>query len=257
MVKKAEVQQFLANYTNQIYDNIWLGGRYNAESSRFEWSDGEPLTYTNWNEGYPRNTSDMDTCIELKPMNAKTPNDIGGKWEDAPCQRRNLALCQRTLSWTLSDAVDVIISLREELFVTRELLGNMTRQMEAVSKSADEAQKSADEAQKSANEAQNTADESKQVSNEAKERSDEANRNALTANQKALEALNKFSECVTSLRFGVRESGDTHDGPGFNDMVGYIITGVWNHNSDEFIDNAFRRQVFLQKNGKWVNADWL
>lgn len=120
MVKKAEMQELLGNYTKETYDNVWLGGKYDEEAAEFKWADGDALTFTNWNEGFPRNTSDSDTCIQLRPVNAKTTDDLDGKWEDTQCQRRNLAVCQKDVSWTLQDAVDVILNLREELRLTRE-----------------------------------------------------------------------------------------------------------------------------------------
>lgn len=113
MVKEPEMQELLANYTGDIFDNLWLGGRYNNETSEFTWEDGEPIDYSNWQEGYPRNTT--DGCIELRPQDSKASSTVAGGWADVACQKRNGVLCQKELSWTLKDAVNEIIRLRKQL----------------------------------------------------------------------------------------------------------------------------------------------
>lgn len=118
MVKSAEIQAFLTNHTQNVYDNLWLGGKYDNQSAQFRWEDGEALTYTNWAEGFPRNVTDVDVCISMRPTNAKdqfNSNNSMGNWEDAACLRRHLAVCQKALSWTLEDAVNEIIRVRKEL----------------------------------------------------------------------------------------------------------------------------------------------
>jgi hypothetical protein len=39
---------------------------------------------------------------------------------------------------------------------------------------------------------------------------------------------------------------------GFSDVPGYEITGVHNHNNDEFVDDAYRRQLQNKIGGQWV-----
>lgn len=54
LVKEYELQELLASHTQETFDNLWLGGRINNQSKEFKWEDGEPLSYTDWQEGYPR-----------------------------------------------------------------------------------------------------------------------------------------------------------------------------------------------------------
>lgn len=114
MVKESELQNLIANHTQNIFDNLWLGGVFDNESKEFKWEDGELLTYTNWLESYPRNTT--DSAIEFRPLETlDTSRNVAGKWADVPRQKRNLVMCQRKLVWTLENAVDEIIRLRKEL----------------------------------------------------------------------------------------------------------------------------------------------
>lgn len=120
MVKGPELQNILESFTNTLYDNLWLGGMMRNGSTQFKWIDGEPLTYSNWANGYPRNISGTDTCIYVPPPNAK--NFKEAKWEDTSCNRRNLAICQKKLLWTLQDAVTEILKVQKELNITKQNL---------------------------------------------------------------------------------------------------------------------------------------
>jgi len=115
MVKSAEIQETLEEMTNDIYDTLWIGAMYDNSSKVFKWVDGEPLTYSNWQEGYPTNVSDTQHCIELRPDSVKSPTAEKGKWADVACQKRNLVSCQKAPMWSFEDAVDEIIRIRVEL----------------------------------------------------------------------------------------------------------------------------------------------
>lgn len=120
-VKEPNMQDLLANYTHDTFDNLWLGGRYDNKSAKFKWEDGEPLSYTNWQEGYPTNNNN-DACIELRPRNAKTYSEASGKWADVACLKRNLVLCQKKLHWSLEDAVNEIMRIRKKYQEENDLL---------------------------------------------------------------------------------------------------------------------------------------
>lgn len=134
------MQEFLNSYTNDLVDNLWLGGKYDNVTTQFRWIDGEPLTYANWADGYPRASNDTDACIYVRPPNTKTTTDA--QWEDSTCQRRNLAICQKPLSWTLQDAVNEIIKNRKELEVLNktleETVTNLTKTEEELLKTKQE-----------------------------------------------------------------------------------------------------------------------
>ena len=40
--------------------NIWLGGEFTAGTSEFVWNSGEPVEYSNWQEGEP----DIHQCTD-------------------------------------------------------------------------------------------------------------------------------------------------------------------------------------------------
>lgn len=61
------------------------------------------------------------------------------------------------------------------------------------------------------------------------------------------------SSAVTNLQLGESETTRIFDGHGFLDSYGYIITSVYNTNSDNFIDYVSRRKLRIQINGAWVN----
>lgn len=127
MVKGLELQQLLGNFTNDIYDSLWLGGRFDSQTLQFMWEDGEPVTYTNWQDGYPKYNT--DSCIELRPHDSKHLNKTTGKWADVACQKRNRILCQKELSWSLTDAVNEIRQLRQKLKEETTLLQNEAANM--------------------------------------------------------------------------------------------------------------------------------
>jgi gliding motility-associated-like protein len=63
---------------------VWIGGRYNPTNPHgptdFQWYDGSPVTYTNWNGGEPNNSSGgvgPENCINLQLNN--------GFWNDLVC----------------------------------------------------------------------------------------------------------------------------------------------------------------------------
>ena len=59
---------------------------------------------------------------------------------------------------------------------------------------------------------------------------------------------------VTDVRLGAVESVMAWKGPGYHDQPPYVITGVYNHNYDAFIDVAHRRPLQKCINGVWYNV---
>jgi len=110
MVKSVGMQALLEDMTRNTHGSRWLGAKYDNTSNEFKWVDGEPLnsTYTNWQEGYPTNQSNIDTCIEMMPENANISTTVSGKWVNVPCRKRNLVICQKAPTWSLEDAVQEI-----------------------------------------------------------------------------------------------------------------------------------------------------
>ena len=57
-------------------DNVWIGFNDIASEGSFVWTDGSPVTYTNWNSGEPNNIGDED-CTHMFGPN--------GLWNDIRC----------------------------------------------------------------------------------------------------------------------------------------------------------------------------
>lgn len=55
---------------------VWIGFNDQANEGAFEWSDGTPATYANWNRGEPNNAGNNEHYAELLGSN--------GKWNDLP-----------------------------------------------------------------------------------------------------------------------------------------------------------------------------
>lgn len=53
---------------------IWIGLTDEVQEGSFQWLDGSPLNYTNWNAGEPNNSGNEDYAVLL----------AGGKWNDEP-----------------------------------------------------------------------------------------------------------------------------------------------------------------------------
>uniref|UniRef100_A0AAY4ERU6 C-type lectin domain-containing protein n=1 Tax=Denticeps clupeoides TaxID=299321 RepID=A0AAY4ERU6_9TELE len=58
-----EEENFLATYTKG--KTSWIGLRHNPIESGYEWSDGSPVSHTNWGHGEPNDHGDREDCVEL------------------------------------------------------------------------------------------------------------------------------------------------------------------------------------------------
>ncbi len=63
----------------------------------------------------------------------------------------------------------------------------------------------------------------------------------------------KISSRITELKFGAAEQSQLWLGPGYGDIPGYVITGVYNHDQDAYADGVNRRAFFQKKVGKSVD----
>ncbi|CAG0890498.1 unnamed protein product [Darwinula stevensoni] len=87
---------------NRYFDDIWIGLNSLASGgSTFEWSDGSPVDFTNWNEGEPNSPEEM--CTEM--MHWTDNPSSHGKWLDNFCNLERRVVCKLDLgglSLTLS-----------------------------------------------------------------------------------------------------------------------------------------------------------
>ena len=54
-------------------DRFWIGlsTLSTTSSLSFVWSDGSPVSYTNWNSGEPNNFYGQENCVEMNALNSK------------------------------------------------------------------------------------------------------------------------------------------------------------------------------------------
>ncbi|MDM3203890.1 hypothetical protein OGV58_18015 [Citrobacter sp. Cf097] len=69
-----------------------------------------------------------------------------------------------------------------------------------------------------------------------------------------LATTDMLSGYVQSIRFGGVEQAAAWRAPGFTDQIGYVITGVTNANSDDYVDGVQRRLLQIKVNGQWFTV---
>ncbi len=97
-------------------ENIWLGLKRDNEN--FEWIDGSNLRFTNWLNGSPSDKSDHN-CAQMLPESSP----IGG-WVNGPCNKRNIVVCQKYPTISLSLLHKMFLENKRELKETKETLNN-------------------------------------------------------------------------------------------------------------------------------------
>jgi len=71
---------------------IRLQDQENSPSS-FEWTDGSPWGYTNWNPAEPNNYENSEDCVERSFAD-------GGAWNDIPCEISRYAIYKKMITDT-------------------------------------------------------------------------------------------------------------------------------------------------------------
>jgi len=92
-IKSHQDQTFISGYLkslNNLNRNspLWIGLSNMNANSRFEWTDGTPVGYTNWNVGEPNNSHSAEDCVELQ-------GEFDYLWNDYECQMELLFVCQK------------------------------------------------------------------------------------------------------------------------------------------------------------------
>ncbi len=90
-----------------VVDNVWLNAK-NDNSHVFHWKDGHSLTFTNWAPNNPKVNSTTEICLQ---MDADAL--VRGKWENEPCAKKNLVVCERKQGWNLEKIQSLIEKLQE------------------------------------------------------------------------------------------------------------------------------------------------
>lgn len=84
-------QDFVASLASSSLgsgSSAWIGLNDRRIEGNFEWVEGSPVNYSNWNPGEPNNLGDED-CTELY-----VGGGAGGKWNDAPCSYSKAAIIE-------------------------------------------------------------------------------------------------------------------------------------------------------------------
>ncbi len=116
IIRFKDEQDFLSNFlfkTNKKVDNVWIGAKFTT--NKFKWSDDSDLSFTNWGEGSPRNKTNY--CVQMQSDEA-----LVGKWIDEPCEKKDLVVCQKMQTWSLSRLQKTLLDARKEL---RDALNNL------------------------------------------------------------------------------------------------------------------------------------
>lgn len=109
-IRSLEEQEFISNHlfkTHKVVDTVWIEAKYII--NKFKWSDNSDLTFTNWVEGSPSNTIEK-SCVQMVPEGSSM-----GKWVDEPCNKKNLVVCQKLQTWSLSRLQNALLDARKEL----------------------------------------------------------------------------------------------------------------------------------------------
>ncbi|XP_023194031.1 macrophage mannose receptor 1-like [Xiphophorus maculatus] len=82
-----EEEEFLSVYSKG--STKWIGLRHNPTVGGYSWSDGTPLSHTNWGHGEPNNHEGREECVEMVSSN----NGTFSWWNDLNCDAHQDWIC--------------------------------------------------------------------------------------------------------------------------------------------------------------------
>ena len=68
----------------------WIGGKRNG--NEFQWIDGTPFEFDNWNTNQPNNYLGKEDCVEIRSDPGK---DWHERWNDVPCESTAKFVCKK------------------------------------------------------------------------------------------------------------------------------------------------------------------
>ncbi|XP_074546917.1 uncharacterized protein LOC141805663 [Halichoeres trimaculatus] len=83
-----EEEQFLGQYSKGT--SKWIGLKHNPTEGGYSWSDGTPLSHTNWGHGEPNNHEGREECVEM----VSTTNGTVSWWNDLNCDAHQDWICR-------------------------------------------------------------------------------------------------------------------------------------------------------------------
>nr|XP_040053507.1 macrophage mannose receptor 1 [Gasterosteus aculeatus aculeatus] len=89
-IHNQEEEEFLALYSKDT--SKWIGLRHNPTEGGYSWSDGTPLSHTNWGHGEPNNHEGREECVEM----VSSVNGSRSWWNDLNCDAHQDWICMIT-----------------------------------------------------------------------------------------------------------------------------------------------------------------
>ncbi|XP_015231842.1 PREDICTED: macrophage mannose receptor 1-like [Cyprinodon variegatus] len=89
-IHNQEEEEFLSLYTKG--STKWIGLKHNPIEGGYSWSDGTPLSHTNWGYGEPNNHEGREECVEM----VSSTNGTFSWWNDLNCDAHQDWICMIT-----------------------------------------------------------------------------------------------------------------------------------------------------------------
>ncbi|XP_041666073.1 macrophage mannose receptor 1 [Cheilinus undulatus] len=83
-----EEEEFLSTYTKGT--SKWIGLKHNSLEGGYSWSDGTPLSHTNWGHGEPNDHEGREECVEM----VSSTNGTYSWWNDLNCDAHQDWICK-------------------------------------------------------------------------------------------------------------------------------------------------------------------
>ncbi|XP_030839658.1 alpha-N-acetylgalactosamine-specific lectin-like [Strongylocentrotus purpuratus] len=85
----------LVNHPTQKESAYWIGLRDTNQENKFDWTDGTPVDYYNWQPGQPDNWQNED-CVEVR--NVGNNDYERQRWNDKGCSTARAFFCRMPLN---------------------------------------------------------------------------------------------------------------------------------------------------------------
>ncbi|KAM4528248.1 uncharacterized protein PAE49_000185 [Odontesthes bonariensis] len=89
-IHNQEEEEFLSLYSKG--SSKWIGLKHNPIEGGYSWSDGTPLSHTNWGPGEPNNHEGREECVEM----VSNANGSFSVWNDLNCDAHQDWICRIT-----------------------------------------------------------------------------------------------------------------------------------------------------------------
>ncbi|XP_069566819.1 macrophage mannose receptor 1-like, partial [Brachyistius frenatus] len=86
-IHSQEEEEFLSKYSKD--SSKWIGLSHSHTGSGYTWSDGTPLSHTNWGHGEPNNHEGREQCVEM----VSSTNGTVSWWNDLNCDAHQDWIC--------------------------------------------------------------------------------------------------------------------------------------------------------------------